>query len=119
MKMKTLQDKIWDAITDSAKKRFDYSSFEKNVPSADMADMIVFKIIIGYAGKMSKDKIARGLLNDMLIVGYRTEIKELDQFVQDKELLFQREIFASQMAREMLDHGSDPMIVYNSILQLL
>jgi hypothetical protein len=114
-----MENKIWDTITDSAKKRFDYSSFEEGTPSAEMADIIVFKIIIGFASKKSKDEIALGLLNDILIVGYKAELGQLNQFIENKEVLFQREILASQIAREMLDNGSDPIIVHSSILQLL
>jgi hypothetical protein len=117
--MKSFEDKIWDTITNSAKKRFDYSSFENDFPTGDIADSVLFKVIAGLAAKWPKDKIAVSLFNDFLILGLKTDKGEWAKFIDKNEGSFKLEILASQIAREMLDNGSDPIAVHGSICQLL
>src|SRR5579863_398094 len=107
--MKSLQDKIWDTITDSAKRKFDYPSFEETFPTAQIADNVLFKIISGLSAGWSKNKIASSLLTDFLVIGYKTDAAEWVKFIDDNESSFKLEILASQMARDMLDSGGDPI----------
>ena len=117
--MKSPEEKILDAITDSAKRKFDYPSFEKICPSADIADMILFKVIIGFAEKSTGNKIALNLFNYLLAMGYKSDKEEWIKFIEEKEGLFGIEILALQIANDMRDSGSDPIAIYSAISQLL
>ena len=119
--MKASQDIVWDAITNSAKSKFDYSSFENQFKEVgeNIADNILFKIIIGYASKKTSEILSEELIGDMMMLGYLWEINELKDFLRNKENLFKTEIFACQMAANLLEDGSDPIVVLNTINQFL
>ncbi|MGB3949343.1 MAG: hypothetical protein WBM13_15260 [Bacteroidia bacterium] len=115
--MKSIEEKIWDSITNSAKGKFDYVSFKENF-SFD-PDIIIFKIIMGFSVKTKKEILILQLHNELLLTGIVWDKKEIAKFVEDKENLFKIEIFASQVASNLLNEGNDPISVFNSISQLL
>jgi hypothetical protein len=115
--MESTEELIWNKITNSAKGRFDYSTFQEDFPFDP--DMIIFKIIIGFAANNEKEIIVLELFNEILIIGYTWDKKELLQFVEEKEKLFKLEIFVARLAINMLNEGTDPVAVYNSICKLL
>ena len=114
-------DLIWNAITNSAKRKFDYSDFEKQFIeiNENMADNILFQVIIGFASKKSSEVISSGLFNQMLMTGFIWKLEDIKDFVAGKDKLFSIEIYASQLANSLLDDGNEPAAVLNSITQLL
>lgn len=114
-------DIIWNAITDSAKKKFDYNSFEEQFSDVDenLADNLLFKIIIGFASEKSTEIISLELFNELMLIGFIWELKDIHDFIKEKEKLLKIEIYSSQLAISLLEDGNDPMTVLHSINQLL
>ena len=115
--MKSIEDKIWDSITDSAKGKFDYSTFKENFPFDP--DRIIFKIIMGFAMNKKKEILTLELFNEILMTGFKWDEKEIAKFIEDKEKLFKQEIYASQFASNLLNTGHEPIFVFESISKLL
>jgi hypothetical protein len=115
--MKSIEDKIWDTITNSAKGKFDYDSFRENFLIDP--DMVIFMIILGFASGKSKEMIKMELFNQMLMTGFKWKVEDIADFINDKEELFKLEINLSKTSKNMLDAGNEPLIVYNLISQLL
>ena len=70
--MKITKDTIWDTITNSAKERFDYKSFEEifhEIGGNKMAENILFRVIAGLASGETKEEIARQLDLDVWQLG--------------------------------------------------
>lgn len=119
--MKNKEDIVWNAITDSAKSKFDYSSFEEQFKEIDedLADNILFTIIIGLASKKTKELISHELFNQIMMMGLHWKLEDIKSFIADKDKLFSSEIFSSTIAYSLLEEGNDPYVVLNSINQLL
>lgn len=114
---KTAEELIWDTITDSAKKRFDYDAFENKF--GDHADYILFMTIVGYSIDESKEVITGNILSQVLMSGYKTNRDEIYDFIRDKEEKLKFEIFAANLAGRMLENGDDPIDVLQSINKIL
>jgi hypothetical protein len=112
---------IWGTITDSAKKKFDYNSFEEQFAEIDenLADNILFKIIIGFASNKTSEKISLELFNELMMIGFLWKLEEVQKFVNDKDKTLKLEIYSSQLASSLLQDGNDPLAVLNSVRQLL
>jgi hypothetical protein len=112
---------IWDAITNKAKTRFDYSAFSKSFPISDesVSDDLLFKIIVLLAMKEPKKIIALKLFNEILLLGLVWEATDIEEFLQDKDKVFKIEIYAAQLASDLLQDGNDPLSVLNSVNQFL
>jgi|JI6StandDraft_1071083.scaffolds.fasta_scaffold427488_1 hypothetical protein len=119
--MTTSADIVWNAITDSAKKKFDYSSFEEQFIDVDenLADNLLFKIIIGFASKKTDEIISLELFNEMMMIGFIWKLEDIQDFIKDKDKVLKSEIYSSQLAGSLLEDGNDPLMVLNSINQLL
>jgi len=119
--MTTSSDIVWNAITDSAKNKFDYKSFEEQFIDVDqnLADNILFKIIIGFASKKTDEVISLELFNEMMIIGFIWKLEDIQDFIKGKDKLLKSEIYSSQLAGSLLEDGNDPSMVLNSITQLL
>ena len=115
--MKNREDKIWDAITDSAKKRFDYQTVKNSFPTDEqnqelIADNIVWKIINYLQVKKSKAELSATIFTDLLMLGFKVDKVWLDNFIDDKDEAFKIEISVSKLATDMLNGGIDPDAVY-------
>lgn len=85
----------------------------------ELANNILFKIIIGFASKKSSEIISIELFNEMMMIGFVWKLEDIQAFIKDKDTLFKTEIFSSQLANSLLEDGNDPIMVLNSIHQLL
>ena len=110
-------DKIWDTITDSAKRRFDYATLKEEFPFNP--DNFLFAIIMGLAVGEAKNTIALKLMNHMMMTGYEIEKDEILKIIVDNEKAFGLEVLATRMADNMLQEGGDPVTIYATIAQLL
>ncbi len=111
---------IWDYITNSAKRRFDYSTLEEQFSfDSDWADIILWDVIVGFAGGKKKDIIALEIHTKLIGPQVNWEVKNILQFLDDKEKLFQLEILASRMATEMFYNGGKPAIILTEMTRLL
>ena len=119
--MNTIENQIWDTITNSAKKKFDYTSFEEGFEDYDenIAENILFKIIASYAANEKDETIAAIIFNDLLITGFVIDKNVLDSFLVGKKELFKVEIYCTQFARDLLQDGNSNFSVLNSINKLL
>ena len=111
------EDNIWNAITESAKKRFDYNTLEEELPYG--ANTFLFQIIMGLAFEESKDIAALKLMNNFLVSGIGIEKKEILQFMTDNKSALGSEILASRIAGDMFNNGEDPTAVFVAISQVL
>lgn len=106
--MKKPTDIIWDAITNSAKKRFDYDEFKAAFSELDndnAPENILFKTIVGYVEGKSKEEIADEINNELLPLGCRFPDSDLQDFLSNKAIELGREIHATKIASTLLDQG--------------
>ena len=112
--MELSNDIIWQAITDSAKKRFDYTSFLQEHPF--VSDRILLKIIIDLASRKTKDLIALQVHEIILEESQRSwKLQEIQEFIADKDLVFKREIFATGIFGNMLYEGNELEDMYYEV----
>lgn len=119
--MKSIQDLIFDRITNSAKTRFDYKKFESDFEGLPhhVAENFLFAIIAGFATGKDEKEISLKLFNDILMMGFIFEKNQLEEFLIDKKKLLSKEIFVMQTSLGMLDDNSDEIAVLNFVNQLL
>ena len=115
--MISAEEKIWNTITDSAKTKFDYAALEESI--SDAADGFLFQIIMGLAFGEDKETTVTKVHNQLLMLGLIVQEKEVLDFMDEHAPLFGAEILASKIAGDMLNKGSDPMMVYGAVRQLL
>lgn len=104
-------------ITDSAKKKFDFDSFENKYPLD--ADLALFKIIVDFAINKDLNIIAAELHSQLLIAGFIWQMEEINAFLKGKKEILKFEMCAAKLASDMLQNGNDPIIVCKSIKPLL
>jgi hypothetical protein len=100
---------IWNTITNSAKKRFDYNKFAatfQNIPNDHVAENVLFKVISEFSTGKDINSVAASLRTQMLIVGYVFAIRELVELLANKEEKLKQEIQVTRIARTMLADGS-------------
>lgn len=119
--MNNSTDLVWDAITNSAKGKFDYHSFEESFNEVDenFAESILLKIIIGFANEKTEEVISLEILNELLMIGFAVELEEIENLVKGKRNILKAEVFTTQMAHSLLEQGNDPVMVLKSIGLLL
>lgn len=120
--MKNTEEVIWDTITNSAKKRFDYKSFEavfREMGGNNLAENILFKVVVGFALGASREELASELRTDMLLLGCGFEEGWLERLLESKEEELRTEIHVTQFTREMLDQGSDPTTILVAVSKML
>jgi hypothetical protein len=106
--MKPPEDIVWDTITESAKKRFDYLSFRgtfADMHNDNVADNVLFMTIAGHAAGDSTDQIAADINQQFLLIGCSLE-GDFKQFVVDRRSDLFREIEAAKQALAFFDMGS-------------
>jgi len=107
--MKNPEDIVWDTITDSAKKRFDYDGFAAGYSEFDdgtMAENTLFQTIIGLAQEKKIEDIANELSTQFLLIGLGADKKELIEFVTDRSRDSTLEIKAAYQALVFYDRGA-------------
>lgn len=117
--MKNTEDFIWDRITESAISKFDFeefgNEFNDSFNQIDIFENIVFTTIIGFASKKEENIISIEIFNQVIITGFEWKLENIQEFIKDKEELFQSEIYCASLAISMLDNGYDCESVLNSI----
>lgn len=116
--MKSIEEKLWDEITNNAKKKFDYKTFKKGIP-AFAADEFLFKVILTLAGNRPIPSSASEIQCNLMLQGYQMELDAIIAFINEKKSILVVEIFASQLAMDMLANDTPPEIVYAKICQIL
>lgn len=120
--MKSTEETVWDAITNSAKARFDYKSFDavfQEIANDNVAENVLFKIIIGLSSGETKEDVAAQLKTDMLLVGYGFEEQALEELLANKEEELKTEIHVTKFALSMLEQGTHPGTILNTVRQML
>lgn len=54
-----------------------------------------------------------------MMIGFVWKLEDIQDFIKDKDKLLKLEIYTSQLAGTLLEDGNDPLMVLNSINQLL
>ena len=108
--MELTNETIWNAITNSAKKRFDYASFEKESPF--VTDTILLKIIIDLASRKSTDTIASQVQK---ATNNEWSQEQIEAFIADKDEVFKREIFATKLYGNMQYEGNELEDMYYEV----
>jgi len=116
-----MENLIWNTITESAKKRFDYDKFEKPFIDTDrtIAENILFNIIVEYANETNSEIITAKIFNDLLISGFNTDRNEFEIFIDSLKTILKVEIFTVRIANDMMQKGIDEVEVLKNINQLL
>ncbi len=124
--MKTYEAKLYDAITDSAKKAagFDYNTFRSGFDLNDeydeiMADNMIWFTINSLQIKTPKEIIAYELLNQFMAAGFSVDLDSLKTFVADKDVVFKKQIGIAKLATDMLNDGVPEQAVYTNMIKLL
>lgn len=102
------QDIVWNAITDSAKTRFDYLQFESAFADFDndnIAENILFVTIAGHAAGDSTQDIAAAINQQLVLIGYSFADDALTKFISDRHADLSREIKAMQTASSLFAMG--------------
>ena len=108
---------VWDAITNSAKTRFDYADFESGFDSISndhIVDNILFMIIAGYANGDTNEKISQDINMKLLMLGCKIELGE---FLSNKQDCFSNEIIATKTASLFFSMGLNAPAVMMQISQ--
>ncbi|TAK97431.1 MAG: hypothetical protein EPO07_13325 [Verrucomicrobia bacterium] len=107
--MQQPEDIVWDAITESAKTRFDYNEFEKafgELNDPDVADNILLMTVAGYAAVHSSEEIAAEIKTQLLMIGFGFREGGPELFLVGKETQLKNEIRAAGIAMELFAQGA-------------
>ena len=102
------KDIVWNEITDSAKKRFDYSEFQRTFADFDndnIAENILFLTIAGHAAGDSSGDIAAEINQQLVLIGYSFADDDLPRFISDRQFDLFREIKAMETALALFEMG--------------
>lgn len=120
--MRQAQDLVWNAITESGKRRFDYAEFKHSLgDSGDdrTAEYILFQIIVGLAEKCSAEAFSSKIREDLLLFGYSISKEEVAQLLADKDVILTQEVRAAEMALSAFACGKDLDAVLDQVRILL
>ena len=107
--MKQPEDLVWDAITESAKRKFDYAKYRAELGTMaddNIVDNIIIIIIAGHLSGRSDQEIAQIVNQDLPLLGIAFQTGYLETFLKDKKSTFADEIHAADIALTLLDQGS-------------
>lgn len=104
-------ERIFNLITDSAKKRFDYYSFSEKIGD-ETADSLLFQIMVSLAVGESKELIAAKIFAQIVMMSFAMENDSLVRFIKQREKDLAMEILALKMANTNLDNNANPITVY-------
>jgi CheY-specific phosphatase CheX len=113
---------VTDYLLKSAKTRFDYKLFKKDLKPLDK-DFIDHNILLEIIGSKTIDEsnqmISEKILSEFLISGLMVEQDDIDEMVAEKIKELGLEILASKIAMDSLQKGVHPTLVIQQISQLL
>lgn len=121
-KIDPLEEKIWDYITNSAKKRFDYVNYCKNMSgyNADnVPDNILWEIIQRSAADIEKEEIIAFIFAQLVSIGVMFPVDDLSNFVDMRIKDFGLEIFVTKFATNSLNNGLSANEILLNVKQLL
>ena len=72
--MKSMEEKLWDEITNSGKKKFDYKTFKKGIP-AYVADDFLFKVIMSLACNRPVNIMASEIQCNIMLHGFHMSLE--------------------------------------------
>ena len=104
--MKHPKDVVWDEITESAKRQFDYEAYRATfgeLGNENVPDNILFMIIEGYASGDSSTKITETVSQQLAMIGFA--MPGLEEFVKSKETELKTEIKATRGAIDGFNMG--------------
>jgi len=103
------EDDIYNMITDSAKTRFDYLSFEKNlsIPDFDLniADKILWTMLMYLAIGEKTNIIALKIKTDIMLSGFIIDEKVIENSIINNQNNWKNEIGVLKMTTDMLNTG--------------
>ena len=99
-------EQVFNLITDSAKNRFDYSSFSENLEMFD-PDFILFQIIASLACKESVDLIIAKIRNRFILSGFIPDEDYLKEFILLRKKDLGIEMLAFDIANDSINNGSN------------
>ncbi|NOU36191.1 MAG: hypothetical protein HOO88_05435 [Kiritimatiellaceae bacterium] len=118
--MRQAEDIVWSTITESAKRRFDYTGFKNHLNGDErVAEYILFQIITGYAEELSLAEFLSKLREELRLFGYSFSSAELDEFLADKKEILNAEIIAAKEALSGFAQGKDAPGLLVQIQRLL
>jgi hypothetical protein len=119
--MKNFEQKLYDEITISARQEFDYSDFIAGFDIDDeyIADKLIWEVINRMIINTPKERISHELYNELLMAGHLISIESLKEFVEDKDVVFKKQIDVAKLATQMLNNGVDELAVYSNMIKLL
>jgi hypothetical protein len=121
--MQHTEDIVWDAITDSAKTRFDYQAFERvfsDTGSSHLPENVLFLTIVGHAAEHSPDEIVADINRELALLGIGVSESDLRDFVTERRGDLKREVLATMTARALFEQGAKPpgvLVQVRSILE--
>ena len=102
------EDIVWNIITDSAKTRFNFPEFVKEFSTFDdeqVADNILFRIIVGHVAGDSTETIAAKVNQDIMMIGFAFDDAFLNRFITERRSDLFREIKATDIAAQSFEAG--------------
>lgn len=113
-----MEEQIYDCITNSAKKRFDYQSFQDSLDS--YSDISLFMILTHLANGDSPQIAALKLKSQFILAGYIIEESAIEKIILDNQDKWKKEIGVMKMATDMLYSGfASDMQVYDFVEKML
>jgi len=120
--MRQSEDIVWNTISESAKRRFDYAGFKNRLSGSGderVAEYILFQIITGYAEDLSNEEFLSKIQEDLRLFGYSFSAEDLDEFLADKKEILSAEIRAAKEALSGFAQGNDAPSLLAQIERLL
>ena len=121
-RMQQPEDKVWNAITESAKTRFDFNEFDQAFSEFDLpnaSDNVLFMIIAGYAARHSPEKIASDIRMQFAAISIGFREGALERLMKDKETQLKTEIRATAIAMAHFERGAKVPGVLVSVRSIL
>lgn len=108
---------IWDTIVEHAKTKIDYPYYSKMFEGQDehVLEKFLFHILAAFASGESHSTISTNLHNELINVGFNFTEKQIDEFIEDKHVVFSPEIYATYLTFHMLEEGVDVEEVSQSV----
>ncbi len=117
----TEYDEIFDLIINSAKAKFNYSTYAEQFAGLEegFADKLLLMIISGFVINESKEVIAAKLFSEVIMQNLNWDRESANLFVSNKDELFKLEIFLMGLAVDMIKGGTDSTTILLTISKLL
>jgi hypothetical protein len=120
--MRQAEDIVWNSITASARRRFDYTGFKNRLSASGddrVAEYILFQIIVGYAEELSREEFLSKIQGDLQLFGYSFSAEQLEEFMADKKEILNAEILAAKEALSWFAQEKDAPSLLVQIRRLL